>query len=224
MENTSENDPLKIYFAGDLFDAKDLGGNLLLAHAIEEWSGHRYKVMLPQDGESEVDQRSAASIRDADFELLFESDIILANFDGTELDSGTVVEFCFAKMMDMPALLLRTDFRDSGDKTLPDGDPWNLMCSCYPRTSVLVLNAMLFYHQCKADGKENLAERFYASLASEILRGLDQVVTMKPWLEKEKICSQLSTAVKSIGGTLPERIGDAKMRALADAKARSGLY
>ena len=224
MENTSENDPLKIYFAGDLFDAKDLGGNLLLAHAIEECSGHRYKVMLPQDGESEVDQRSAASIRDADFELLFESDIILTNFDGTELDSGTVVEFCFAKMMDMPALLLRTDFRDSGDKTLPDGDPWNLMCSCYPRTSVLVLNAMLFYHQCKADGKENLAERFYASLASEILRGLDQVVTMKPWLEKEKICSQLSTAVKSIGGTLPERIGDAKMRALADAKARSGLY
>lgn len=224
MENTSENDPLKIYFAGDLFDAKDLGGNLLLAHAIEECSGHRYKVMLPQDGESEVDRRSAASIRDADFELLFESDIILANFDGTELDSGTVVEFCFAKMMDMPALLLRTDFRDSGDKTLPDGDPWNLMCSCYPRTSVLVLNAMLFYHQCKADGKENLAERFYASLASEILRGLDQVVTMKPWLEKEKICSQLSTAVKSIGGTLPERIGDAKMRALANAKARSGLY
>ena len=224
MENALEKKPLKIYFAGDLFDAKDLGGNLLLAHAIEKCSGGRYKVMLPQDGESEISERSAESIRDADFELLFECDLILANFDGTDLDSGTVVEFCYAKMTDMPALLLRTDFRDSGDRTLPDGDPWNLMCSCYPRTSVLALNAMLFYHQCKASGKENLAERFYDALASEILRGLDQVVTMEPWLEKEKIFSQLSTVVKSIGGTLPERFGSAKLHALADAKARSGLY
>ena len=96
---------LKIYFAGDLFDAKDLGGNLMLAMAIEKKSAGRYQIMLPQNGESEVVNRTSQTIRDADFELLYNCDIIIANFDGHDLDSGTVVEFCFAKMVDMPALL-----------------------------------------------------------------------------------------------------------------------
>ena len=136
---------LKIYFAGDLFDHKDLAGNLLLAAAIEKYSDNRYQVLLPQDGECEVTNRTSQTIRDADFKLLFNCDLIVANFDGTDLDSGTVVEFCFAKMMDMPAVLLRTDFRDCGDNDLPDGEPWNLMCSHYPRTAVCCMNAMQIY-------------------------------------------------------------------------------
>ena len=79
---------LKIYFAGDLFDHKDLAGNLLLADAIEKYSGNRYQINLPQDGECEVRCRTSQSIRDADFQLLFNSDVIIANFDGTDLDSG----------------------------------------------------------------------------------------------------------------------------------------
>ena len=131
---------LKIYFAGELFDAKDLAGNLLFAQAVERFSEGRYKVMLPQEGECETVDRSVESIRDADFELLFECDLIVANFDGTDPDSGTVAEFCYAKMIDMPAVLLRTDFRSGGDETLPDNVPWNLMCVSYPRTKVLCLN------------------------------------------------------------------------------------
>ena len=42
---------LKVYWAGDLFDAKDLGGNLLLAQAVEAVSGGRYQVCLPQQAE-----------------------------------------------------------------------------------------------------------------------------------------------------------------------------
>lgn len=219
-----EKQPLKIYFAGDLFDAKDLGGNLLLAEAVEKISDNRYQVMLPQDGECEVIERTAESIRDADFELLFECDIIVANFDGPDPDSGTVTEFCFAKMADIPALLLRTDFRDSGDRTLPDGDPWNLMCSHYPRTRVLFLNAMVRYHQCKAGGREGLAERFYSSIASEIVRELDELVTMKSWLAPEDILSQLQTAVKSIGGGLPKRLDLPRLALLAERKSKSGLF
>ena len=82
---------LKIYFAGDLFDHKDLAGNLLIAEAIEKYSNGRYQIMLPQDGECEVENRTSQSIRDADFYLLFNSDLIVANFDGPDLDSGTVV-------------------------------------------------------------------------------------------------------------------------------------
>ena len=125
MEEPSR--PLRIYFAGDLFDSKDLGGNLLLADAIDRCSNGKYQVMLPQDGECEVNERTSQSIRDADFQLLFDCDVIAANFDGTDLDSGTVVEFCFAKMVDMPAVLLRTDFRDSGDHTLPNNGTLNVI-------------------------------------------------------------------------------------------------
>lgn len=219
-----ENPPLKIYFAGDLFDAKDLGGNLLLADAVEKAAEGRYQIMLPQDGECEVCQRSAESIRDADFELLFECDIILANFDGADLDSGTVAEFCFAKMVDMPALLLRTDFRDCGDRSLPDGDPWNLMCSCYPRTRVLCLNAMACYHTCKAQGKKDLADRFYRTLAAEIVRELDLLVTMKPWLGKEELSRQYSAALRSIGGSLSKRIGGEREKEIVERKKNSSLF
>ena len=218
--------PLKIYFAGDLFDAKDLAGNLLFARAVEKFSGNRYKVMLPQDGECEVSQRSTKSIRDADFELLFECDLIVANFDGADLDSGTVVEFCVAKMVDMPAVLLRSDFRSGGDETLSDNVPWNLMCSNYPRTRVLHLNAMTFYHRALADskGSDSLLDLFYRSLALELIRELDTVTAEPAWLPEDELFSQYQRTVQSIGGSLPERLPEEKLRLLAAAKTASGLF
>lgn len=219
-----EKNILKIYFAGDLFDAKDLGGNLLLAEAVEKCSCGRYSILLPQDGECEVTDRSSENIRDTDFELLFDCDILLANFDGTDLDSGTVAEFCFAKMIDMPALLLRTDFRNGGDAGLPGSDPWNLMCSHFPRTKVLWINAMKQYHLCKKEGKKDLAARFYELLAREIVRDLDDLAALPSWLGAEKLHAQLSAAVKSIGGGFPERMDEERTAALAERKRSSGLY
>ena len=221
-----KNHPLKIYFAGGLFDAKELGGNLLLARSIEKYSDGRYLIMLPQDGESEVNNRNAVTIRDADFELLFNCDLILANFDGTDLDSGTVVEFCFAKMVDMPAVLLRSDFRSGGDETLSDNVPWNLMCSNYPRTRVLHLNAMTFYHRALADskGSDSLLDLFYRSLALELIRELDTVTAEPAWLPEDELFSQYQRTVQSIGGSLPERLPEEKLRLLAAAKTASGLF
>ena len=68
--------PKKIYFAGDLFDHKDLTGNLLLADAVAKVSDGRYQVMLPQDSECN-DLRSVSEIRDRDLELLFSCDCIV---------------------------------------------------------------------------------------------------------------------------------------------------
>ncbi len=222
MEN---NDFLKIYFAGDLFDAKDLGGNLMLAEAIEEVSNGRYKVSLPQDGECEVKERTAQSIRDQDFRMLLESDVLVANFDGTDLDSGTVVEFCFAKMMDIPTVLLRTDFRDSGDSTLPDTTPWNLMASHFPRTSILHLNAMVLYHECRKI--ENVPERlslYYRSIAGEVVTELDKVTSQRGWLEKDKLYSVLCNTVKSIGGGDRAIFSEEEMLDIVRRKNSSGLY
>ena len=215
---------LKIYFAGDLFDHKDLAGNLLLADAIEKYSGGRYQILLPQDGECEVENRTSQSIRDEDFRLLFNCDLIVANFDGTDLDSGTVVEFCFAKMMDMPALLLRTDFRDSGDHTLPDGEPWNLMCSHYPRTSVLHLNAMMLYHQHRSGSRKEFLENYYADLAGQITDELDKLVRVPSWLKNADLAKQFQMTLYSIGGSVASFFPEAEQKKLVEQKIASGLY
>lgn len=218
--------PLKIYFAGDLFDSKDLGGNVMLADAIDELSDGRYQVMLPQNGECEVSERTSQSIRDADFDLLFHCDVIVANFDGTDLDSGTVVEFCFAKMLDMPAVLLRTDFRNSGDATLPDGDPWNLMCSHYPRTEVLHINGMVLYHDCKAK-TETSAQRlvlYYRTIAEKVIAALDRTVALQSWMTPEQVLPQYQTTLKSIGGSLSSSLNDSVLQKIVESKCSAGIY
>jgi len=220
-----KNRELKIYFAGDLFDAKDLGGNLMLAQAIEKISAGRYRIMLPQNSECEVGERTSQSIRDLDFELLCNSDIIVANFDGHDLDSGTVVEFCFAKMLDIPAVLLRTDFRDSGDHTLPDGEPWNLMCSHYPRTAVLHLNGMVRYHEMLLKyPPETVPDCYYNSIAADVVAALETVISQPSWLKQHELFRQYQMAFKSIGGTLEARFPEAKLQQLVADKTASGLY
>ena len=80
-----------VYFAGDLFNHKDLTGNLLLAEAIERESSGRYVCVLPQHLEQSTSR--SIDIRNNDLSKIVSADLILVNFDGTELDSGTVVEF-----------------------------------------------------------------------------------------------------------------------------------
>lgn len=70
----------------------------------------------------------------------------LFNFDGAELDSGTVVEFVIAKFADIPAVLLRTDFRRGGDS---HRDPWNLMVSDWPRTEKVIIHSMELYQSIR---------------------------------------------------------------------------
>ena len=92
---------------------------------------------------------TAQDIRDIDIVTLIGCDLALFNFDGPELDSGTVTEFMFAKFADIPSLLLRTDFRRGGDQ---GEDPWNLMMSFYPRTRTLCLNSMEIYKKASSTG------------------------------------------------------------------------
>ena len=78
---------------------------------------------------------------------LMRSDVAMFAFDGIELDSGTVVEFMAAKMLDVPAVVYRSDFRGgSGEEAIDEeSNRWNLMVSFYPRTKVIYFNAMVEY-------------------------------------------------------------------------------
>lgn len=135
-----------VYFAGDLFDHKHLAGNELLAGAIDRRSDGRYACVLPQDLEQATGRM--VDIRNQDLRQVMTCDLGLFNFDGTDLDSGTVVEFMMAKMLDIPSVLLRSDFRASGDRER-EGDDWNLMCSFFPRSRKVQFNAMAWYQEAR---------------------------------------------------------------------------
>ena len=135
------------YFGGELFSGKHLLGNAVLAESIFQRSSGKYEAVLPQN----LEQRNTSphAIRDSDIQTLLTCDLGLFHYDGPELDSGTVVEFMFAKFADMPAVLVRSDFRGGGDQA-GAGDPWNLMSSFFPRTASVVVDAMALYKQSLA--------------------------------------------------------------------------
>ena len=99
------DDSLRVYFAGDIFNHKDLVGNLLLADAIKSVSAGRYHCILPQNLEQTTGR--SIDIRNQDLLEVMRADLLILNFDGTELDSGTVVEFLYAKSLDVPCVVLR---------------------------------------------------------------------------------------------------------------------
>lgn len=166
-----------IYLAGCLFDIRHLAGNAMLGEQIEEVSSGRYKVYLPQDYEPE--SLGAKAIRDSDLKALLDCDLAIFQFDGTELDSGTVVEFMTAKFADIPSVLMRTDFRKGGDR---NEDPWNLMCSFYPRTVSLVLDGMHLYVDSGHEklGGVKASELAIRKLAESVVAKLDDVAAMPP--------------------------------------------
>lgn len=139
------------YHAGPLFTIGDLHTNVLLSRAIARLSDGKFKPLLPQDLEQRGDV-TPHNIRDKDIRSLLNCDLALFIYDGAELDSGTVVEFMIAKMADIPCVILRSDFRHGGDQASKDsaGQPWNLMSSFWPRTTAVVVDAMLDYKQALA--------------------------------------------------------------------------
>src|SRR5262252_1646273 len=90
MKKTKRN--FSVFFAGELFSLKHLAGNASLAEAIYEQSHGRFRCVLPQDF-SALRGRSSRTIRDHSLRTLAGCDLALFNFDGADLDSGTVVEF-----------------------------------------------------------------------------------------------------------------------------------
>ena len=217
-------DPFSIYFAGDLFDHKHLTGNALLAGAIGEHSGGRYECVLPQDLEQSTDR--AADIRNQDLKQVMACDLGLFNFDGADLDSGTVVEFMLAKMLDIPSVILRSDFRSSGDQD-KDGDDWNLMCSSYPRVRVVSFNAMAWYQQARrgADGTSGASGRLYARIAGAVIEQLDAVRGEPPVLDGDARRQEelYRWATRFPGGGFDDCCGPGFVEEVLEAKRRKQL-
>lgn len=182
-----------IYFAGELFSAKHLYGNVLLAEEIYVLSEGRFVSVVPQNLEQR--ETTAQAIRDQDIRTCLSCDVGLFHYDGPELDSGTVVEFLFAKFADIPSVLLRTDFRKGGDQ---GDDPWNLMTSFFPRTEVITLDAMSIYKEAFAENEASASELLHSKagsaasatmtrvIAKKVIPALERVIAAPPILQREK--------------------------------------
>ena len=219
------DNPFTIYFAGSLFNHKDLTGNALLAEYIEKCSDNRYRCCLPQNVEQH--QTTALDIRNKDILKLVECDLGLFNFDGTELDAGVVVEFMLAKFLDMPAVILRSDFRTCGEKEV-GGDDWNFMCSFYPRTRFVKINSIELYQEATEESQtlNDALDIYYTSIAQIVVESLDLVKTEPPLLkgDQNRLETLYQWALKFPGGEIDKMVsGSSFVDQLVAAKISKGL-
>ncbi len=212
--------PLSIYFAGELFSLKHLAGNGILADEIEKCSGGRYVCIAPQD----LEQRGTPpiQIRNQDLHLIVSCDVGLFHFDGPELDSGTVAEYMLAKMLDIPCVIVRTDFRAGGDSS----DPWNLMLSGYPRTEIVTLDAMAIYQKW---AKSSGLTRTEASLESKrelallITDALDKARSIPPLLGRDQQAAVYGWVRHFPGCGFEQRLSDKELSEILEHKRSRGL-
>ena len=203
-----------VYFAGELFSSKHLVGNAALADAIAKASNLNFICVLPQALEER--NLSAHDIRDQDIVTLIGCDLAIFNFDGPELDSGTVAEFFFAKFADIPSLLLRTDFRRAGDQ---GQDPWNLMMSFYPRTRALCVNSMEIYHKALSSGMTpaRAGQSLIDQVAEAAVKELELLSQLAPAISQE-LAEPVFRWLSKMPGFHSRESGEKVMAALVQKK------
>ena len=189
---------LTVYFAGPLFTIEELVGNQALVTEMEKVSAGRYKFFLPQSQSIEL-SHEAATIRQSDLNNVLAADLFLGNFNGPDLDSGTVAEFLTAKFADKPAVLLHSDFRVL---TCPAGMKpiiFNSVLLGWPRTKVVVVDALAFY---SANGAS--VSLLLQHVATLTVAALDEIAQTKPMFASgEKRCQQRQI-VNSVLASAPQ--------------------
>jgi nucleoside 2-deoxyribosyltransferase len=132
--------PYTVYAAGGLFTQHELAMNVLIKEAVWRLSDGRFQLFLPQSRElRELDRPDVeAYIRNDDLLQVVKADIVIARFDGLELDSGTVVEFIVAKSLGKPTVILPSIKRSSIKRR--DTVPGVVLTNCSQRTSWMKLS------------------------------------------------------------------------------------
>jgi nucleoside 2-deoxyribosyltransferase len=109
---------MRIYLAGPLFTTAEQEFNSRLAALLRQ-AGH--EVWLPQEHEQR--DTTAREIFLKDVTAIDWAEVVVANMDGPDPDSGTCWE-CGYAFRKKPIILFRTDFRAADE---PSQAPFNLM-------------------------------------------------------------------------------------------------
>lgn len=106
----------RVYMAGPLFTEAERAFNIRLSDAL---SGrcHGFDFILPQDRGDYIigGGGTMQQVIDDCFSQVAQCDIVLANLDGADADSGTCVEIGYALALKKRVIGYRTDFREAGD-------------------------------------------------------------------------------------------------------------
>ena len=174
--------PYTVYAAGGLFNQHELATNVLIKESVWRLSNGRFTLTLPQSKDLKeldaLEELDAAYLRNADLLGVVRADIVVARFDGLELDSGTVVEFTMAKCLGKPTVILRSDFRHLSGTGIEE--PYNLMARSWPRTVEVYVEALQAYVGLLADERKAIGEgaSFEATMKAElntVQKGLDEI-------------------------------------------------
>jgi nucleoside 2-deoxyribosyltransferase len=152
----------RIYLAGPLFTVAEREFNLKLARSLR-----RHHVFLPQVHQKKKTPPKLAF--DTDVHGIDRADVVVANMDGPDPDSGTCWECGYAYARGIPTIIYRTDFRSIDE---PNKSPYNLMltASATMRIDPHEIEGTDGYPQLKI-----LAERIHDALRSpEIERAIAQ--------------------------------------------------
>jgi nucleoside 2-deoxyribosyltransferase len=169
-EVTKSVGPYTVYSAGGLFTQDELATNILIKEAVGRLSDGKFQLYLPQSMElRELDRPDVeAYIRNIDLSAVVKTDIILARFDGPQLDAGTVVEFAIAKSLGKPSVILRCDFRRLYGTGR--GEPYSLMAKNWPRNVDLHLDSFVIWASLFAEERRALGDgdTFEATMKAEM--------------------------------------------------------
>lgn len=194
---TDSPGPYTVYAAGGLFNQHELATNVLIKEAVWRLSNGKFLLVLPQSKDLKeldaLEELDAAYLRNADLLGVVKADMIIARFDGLELDAGTVVEFTMAKGLGKPTVILRCDFRHVSGAGIEE--PYNLMVKSWPRTVEVHVESLQNYvgllaqeRQSLGDGASdeammtaelNSAQKGVDDIAHKLIDGLEAVIKMK---------------------------------------------
>ena len=196
----SESLKLKGYFAGALFSAQELYGNVALAAAINEVSRGILQLDLPQDLSTQ-ETGDGKGTRAADYLGMIQRDFVFANMNGPDLDSGTVAEYMVASMLGMPRVQFRSDFRNVGDvpSSFPGpiavckttAVPYNLMLG-HDESALVFANSMALY---KSTGTP---QEFLRTLAVAAVRGIALAFQQTQTAQPEEYASHRTALVRDL--------------------------
>lgn len=113
---------MKIYFAGPLFTAAERRFNDFVCSDLRSYG---FEVFNPQEQEVRMEEPDwARKVFNTDVEGIDWADVVVANLDGPDPDSGTCWEMGYAYAKGKPIYWYRTDFRGAGEGS---GIPVNIM-------------------------------------------------------------------------------------------------
>lgn len=203
-----------VYFAGPLFTHSELLANAHLARAINHYSDCEFICRLPQNIEC-MNGRDALQIRNDDLNLLYRCDMAIFNFNGTEIDSGTLVEYMQAKQLDKPCVIYRTDLRAGRANR---EFPWNEMATNFPRTETVFIQGMYLYRQYLNNGV--LDHRGYIKhIALQLIEALRKVQKSEPVITTPQEYTQATLlTMRLTGGGMIRRMNPIDVATVDECK------